>query len=228
MFNSPRAAFMGGVQAVAPILVGAMPFGLVVGVICAEVGLSGLQAIVMSMFVFAGVSQLIALSLLDADAILWVIVLSAAMVNLRHVIYSASLADHFKALSVRWKLLISYLLVDQTYALGIAHYDKYPDELYKQWYYFGVGTLLWVGWMGAIVIGFFVGAVIPSGWSLNFIIPLMFIALIVPAIKGFPYLAAGVVGSTIAVVGVNLPHNLGLVTAILCGIITGAILEREQ
>ena len=227
MFESPRAAFIAGTQTMMPLLLAIFPFGLVIGVISADVGLSAAQGIGMSVIVFAGVSQLVALELLNTDAVLWVIVLSAAMVNLRHIIYSASLAAHFKPLSIRWKLLLSYLLVDQTYALSIAHYDKYPDESYKPWYYFGLGGLAWVVWIGAVIIGFFVGTVIPSSWSLNFVVPIMFLGLTVNAIKGWPYLAAAVVGATVAVMGLNLPHNLGLVTAIVSGIITGALLERE-
>ncbi|MEM7345679.1 MAG: AzlC family ABC transporter permease [Chloroflexota bacterium] len=227
MFNSPRAAFLGGVQTIIPLLLAVLPFGLVVGVISAEIGLSAAEAIGMTVFVFAGVAQLVAFQLIEENAALWVIVLSAAVVNLRHVIYSASLSPYFKSLSMGWKLILSYLLVDQTYALAMAHYDEYPDEPYKEWYYLGLGSLISVSWIGAMIVGFFVGAVIPSSWSLNFVVPVMFLGLLVRAIKGFPYLAAARVAATVALLGVDFPHNLGLITAILSGIITGALLERE-
>ena len=156
------------------------------------------------------------------------IVLSAAVVNLRLVIYSASVAPHFKRLSTGWKLILSYLLVDQTYAFSIAHYDEHPNEQHKHWFYFGIGALIWVMWMAAVVIGYSVGAVIPESWSLNFIVPVMFLGLLVPAIKGYPYLAAALVSATIAVVGVNIPHNLGLFAAIMIGLATGALLEKDE
>lgn len=227
-FETPRAAFVGGMQAIAPILLGAIPFGLVVGVISAENGLSTLQMIAFSSFVFAGLSQLVAFQLYAEDAALWVIVVSAVMVNLRLLIYSASIASYFKHLSVRWKLFLSYILVDQGYALSIAYYDEYPDAPHKHWYYAGTGALITVGWLTAVVVGFFVGAVIPESWQLSFIVPAMFLGLLVPAIKSWPYLAATVVAATVALLTINMPHNLGLVTAILCGMLTGAVLEREE
>lgn len=228
MFDSPRAAFRAGAGAIAPILFGALPFGLIVGAISAEIGFSAAQAIGMSAIVFAGASQLIILDLLTADAVVWVIVLSAVMVNLRHVIYSASISRHLKPLSSSWRLLLSYLLVDQVYALSMAQYDKYPNDSHKHWYYLGLAMPIWVVWMGGTVVGFFVGAVIPSSWSLNFVIPLMFLGLLVPAIKGMPYLAAAVVAAIVALMTTEFPNNLGLITASLCGIVTGVLLERQR
>ncbi|MGB1250505.1 MAG: AzlC family ABC transporter permease [Candidatus Promineifilaceae bacterium] len=228
MFKTSRAAFLGGMQAIAPVLLGAIPFGLVVGVISAENHLSTLQMLTFSVYVFAGLSQLVAFQLYEADAALWVIVLSAAIVNLRLVIYSASIAPYFRHLSTRWKLLLAYLLVDQGYALSIAYYDNYPDAPHKHWYYAGTGALITVGWLSAVITGFFVGAVIPDSWSLNFIVPVMFLGLLVPAIKSWPYLAAAVVAATVALLTVEMPHNLGLVTAILSGMMTGAFLDRDE
>ena len=228
MFNTSRAAFIGGMKAIAPILLGAVPFGLVVGVISAENQLTTLQMLTFSIYVFAGLSQLVVFQLYAEDAALWVIVLSAAIVNLRLIIYSASIARYFRHLSIRWKLFLSYILVDQGYALAMAYYDEYPDAPHKHWYYAGTGVLITIGWLTAVVVGFFVGAVIPESWSLGFIVPIMFLGLLVPAIKSWPYLAAALVAATVALLAVDMPHNLGLVTAILSGMVTGAVLERES
>ena len=228
MFESPRAAFGAGARIIAPILLGALPFGMVVGAVSAEVGLSFVQSMAMGVIVFAGTAQLVSLELLNANAIIWVIVLSAFMVNLRHMIYSASLSRHLKPLSAAWKLLLSYLLIDQIYALTIAHYDAYPDEPYKQWYHFGMAVPIWWTWMAATAIGFFVGAIIPSSWSLTFVIPLMFLALLVPAIKGLPYFAAALVSAIVVLLAIDLPNNLGFILATFSGIATGTLLERVK
>ncbi len=227
MSHTPREALLAGIKAIAPISFAAFPFGLAIGVIAADVNLTAVQTITMSMFVFAGVAQLIALELLANDSLLWIIVLSSAMVNLRQVIYSASIAPHFKDLSKKWKTLISYLLIDQPYALAIAHYEENPNAPHKQWYYLGLCAPLWVSWFITVSIGYFAGAVIPDSWELNFVVHIMFLALLVPAIKGFPYLAAAIVAASVAIVGQELPHNLGLVTAILFGMATGALLEKK-
>ena len=228
MFVSPRAAFLGGARVNLPMLAAALPIGMALGVIMAERGYSVWQGTVMGMYLFAGLAQLVSLQLLLDDAALWVIVISGLIVNLRHIIYSASISKHFKSYSKGWKLLSSYLLIDQTYALAMAHFEAYPEEPYKQWFYFGIGALTWVTWLAALLIGFFVGALIPASWGLSFVIHVMFLGMLVSAIKGYPHLAAALVAATIAVLGVDLPHNLGLFVGILSGIVTGALLGRKQ
>jgi 4-azaleucine resistance transporter AzlC len=201
---------------------------MALGVISMEGGYTVWQSMAMTIYLFAGVAQLITLQLLMEDAALWVIVLSGLTVNLRHIIYSASISQHLRPYSRGWKLLMSYLLIDQTYALGIAHYERHPEEPHKQWFYFGIGAMAWITWLMAFLAGFFVGALIPDSWDLNFVIPVMFLGILVPAIKGFPYVAAALVAAAIAVLGVDLPHNLGLVIGIVSGIATGAVLGRDS
>lgn len=222
---SPRAEFFAGVKDVLPILLGIAPFGLIAGIVAIEVGLSVAQAIGMSTLIFAGASQIAALQLIGQGAALPVIVLTVWVINLRMMMYSASLAPHFARLHNLWKALLAYLLTDQAYGLAIVRYTHNPDMTHKQWYYLGAAVTLWTVWQITTVLGIFLGTQIPDEWGLDFAIPLMFIALAFPAITDRATGAAAIVGSGVAVVAAGLPLNLGLIIGALCGIVTGMLVE---
>ena len=117
-----RADLRRGVVDVAPLMLGVVPFGLVAGIAAVEAGLDLPLAVAMSVFVFAGASQLAALELLGGDAPLTVVVLTAAVINLRMLMYSASIAPYFRGLPGRWRAGLAYLLTDQAYVLAVARY----------------------------------------------------------------------------------------------------------
>lgn len=223
-----------GVRDVSPVAVGIVPFGLVCGVAAVEVGLSPLQAVGLSLFVFAGTSQLAVIDLLGANAALGVAFLTAVVINLRMMMYSASIAPHFRAFGARWKALASYVLTDQAYALAIARYaeggpDGPPDATERRNYYLAVAVSLWAVWQVCTVLGVVLGAGVPDAWGLGFAVPLVFIALLAPAVSDRPGLVAAVVGGGVAVAGEavvvggspGLPFNLGLLLGALLGVLAG-------
>lgn len=216
--------FSTGVRDSLPLLLGIVPFALVAGVAAAEAGLSLVQALGMSVFVFAGASQLAALELLGKDASLAVVVLTAAVINLRMLMYSASIAPHFRAATVRVRALLAYFLTDQAFALTIARYDT--DDSGQRWYYLGVSLALWGVWQVGTVLGVVVGAGVPKSWGLEFAVPLVFLALLVPALKDRESLVAGTAAGVVAVVGAGLPLNLGLVVAAVVGVTAGMLAEE--
>ncbi len=228
MFPTPQAAFQKGVKDISPILIGGLPFGMLIGVIAASLEFTPWQGIGNSAIMYAGSAQLVMLELIGINAALWVVVLSASIVNLRMVIYSASLARYVRNESLLNRIWMSFVMVDQVYAFVIAHLDQHPEEKHIRNYWAGLSAPLYPMWTIAAAIGYFIGAVIPDSWSLTFGVPLMFLAMLVPALKGRPHYAAAAVAVTVALTGINLPHNLGLVTAILSGVATGALLERLQ
>lgn len=227
-YTTARSAFWGGVRAFAPVTLGVISFGLIFGVAAAEMGFTLMEGIGMSTIILAGASQLVAMELMKAGAPVWVIVISALIVNLRFVIYSASLAPYFKPLSSRWKLFLAYFLTDQPYALSIAYFTQHPEAPHKEWYYLGHAVSLWVLWVVTGAIGLILGPIIPESWSLGFVIPLMFIGLAVPTIKNRAYLAAGIVAVIVALMAAPLPNNLGLLLAVICGLATGMALEKPE
>jgi 4-azaleucine resistance transporter AzlC len=224
--ESPAAAFVAGAKAIVPVLLALIPFGVAFGATAIDNGLSTIEALGMSVFVFAGAAQLAAIPLLSAGASVAIVVLAVLIVNLRLTLYSASLAPHFKRLPVGWKDLLSHLLTDQAYAATITRFDAgETEEPDKRWYYLGVALAIWVAFQAATLAGVFLGAWASGGWSLDFVLPLIFIALAVPAIKDGTTTAAAISAGLAAVFAAALPLNLGLITAALVGVLGGLVAE---
>lgn len=224
-----RDEFVAGAIAVAPMLAVVAPFGMVAGLTAVGVGLSALQAIFMSATVFAGAAQLAALQLMSDGAIPAVILLTALTINLRLMMYSASLAPHFQHLGQRWRLLLAGLLVDQNYALSINRYNRADAgfEPHGHWYFLGAGVVLWLTWQASTAMGVFLGASIPRDWSLDFAVPLVFMVLLVPTLRDRAHVAAAVVGGVVATLARGLPLHLGIITGALSGIAAGCVFERR-
>ncbi len=224
-----RQNFRAGVLTIAPILIGMVPFGIIAGVAAVESGLSSLQAIAFSPVVFAGASQLAAYELIGRDAAIVVIVATVVVINSRFVMYSASLSPHFVSATTPQKLATSYLLTDQAFAASIIRYGKEDESTeLKLAYYFGAALALFVTWQSSTIVGVVLGSGIPPEWSLDFAIPLVFLALLFPAITDRATSVAAIVGGLTAVVAQPLAYNLGLPLAAVVGIATGLIAESRR
>jgi 4-azaleucine resistance transporter AzlC len=220
--------FWAGIRAEIPLLIGVFPFGLIYGALALDAGLSMPAAQMMSSIVFAGSAQFIATQLVHEAAPGLVIVLTIAVVNLRHLLYSASLAPYLASLPMRWKILLSYLLTDEAYAPTILHYERAGATLQGHWFFLGAGLSLWLTWQASTALGIFLGAALPESWSLDFALPITFIAMVVPILKSRPaILAAGSAGVT-ALLAASLPYKLGLILAALVGIGVGTLLEGRS
>ncbi len=215
-----------GVRAASPILVGTFPFGLIYGALARDAGLAPLPAQMMSTIVFAGSSQFVAAKLIRDAAPGLVIVLTIAVVNLRHVLYSASMAEYVRHLPLRWKVGLSYLLTDEAYAAAIIHYEIDGVKPDSHWFFLGAGFILWLTWQVSSALGIFVGASIPPSWHLDFALPLTFIAMVTPVLKDFPVVTAALTAGITALFAFGLPYKLGLIVAAFVGILAGTILER--
>ena len=150
------------------MLIGVFPFGLIYGALALDAGIAALAAQAMSSIIFAGSSQFITTQLVHESAPGFVIVLTIAVINLRHMLYSASLAPYAASLTLRWKILLSYLLTDEAYAPTILRYEKEGLDPHAHWFWFGAGLSLWLIWQLSTALGILLGAAIPSSWSLDF------------------------------------------------------------
>lgn len=225
--NSPRSEFFAGVKAEAPLLLGVIPFGMIYGVLAISAGLPPVVAQAMSLIVFAGSSQFIGVRLIGEGALAVVILVTTFIVNLRHGLYSASVAPYIRHLSRLWKWLLAYLLTDEAYAIAILHYE--PQDIdqpaNKHWYHFGTGITLWSSWQLSTAVGIFLGAQVPASWGLDFTLALTFIAIVVPALKDRPSVAAALSAGIVAVLADDLQYQLGLILAAAVGIFVGVIVE---
>jgi len=223
-----RNSFWAGVRAESPLLISVFPFGMIYGVLALDAGLSPAAAQSMSWIVFAGSSQFIAAQLIHEAVPALVILLTIAVVNLRHMLYSASMAPFVKHLPLHWKTLLSYLLTDEAYAIAVIHYEEEGIRPSSHWFLFGAGIALWSTWQVSTAVGIFLGATLPSNWPLDFALPLTFIALVIPALKNRPAIAAALSAGLVALLAHNLPFKLGLIVAAFTGIAVGTFLEGRK
>jgi predicted branched-subunit amino acid permease len=227
--SSRRETFTDGVLAVSPTVAGVVPFGLVMGITAMATGLSAVEAVAMSLTLNAGAAQLAMLQLLGEGAIPAVIVLTALIINLRFAMYSASLAPHLYHLGPQWRLPLAYILVDQNYALSIKRfqYDRPGHDPCGHWYFLGGGVTLWLSWQLSTLTGVLLGGGIPRDWSLDFAIPLVFMAVLIPTLRHRSHVVAALTGGGVATLAAPLPYNLGLIVGALSGITAGVVMETR-
>lgn len=223
-----RSVYWQGVRAGAPFLLVVAPFGMLFGVVATEAGFSLVQAMAMAILVIAGAAQFASVQLLVDGAPVFIVVLTGLAVNLRMMMYSASLMPHIGKAQTWKKVLMAYLMVDQSYGVSIEKYERTPemslDE--KVAYFFGVISAIAPFWYGFSFIGALLGSAIPPEYALDFAIPITFIAIIAPSLRSLPHLAAAVVSVVVALALAWMPYNLWLMVAAVLAMITGAQVEK--
>jgi 4-azaleucine resistance transporter AzlC len=227
---TPLRELLAGCRDELPLLLGVVPFGMIYGIFALDAGLGLATSQAMSSVVFAGSAQLVATQLVRQGAPALVLVLTIFVVNLRHALYSASVAPYVRHLGVRWKLALSYLLTDEAYAVAASRYarDGGSAEVspHRHWYFLGAGVTLWASWQLSTAAGLFLGAQVPARWSLDFTLALTFIAIVLPTLKDLAAAAAALAAGIIAVLAFGLPYKLGLIVAAAAGIAAGLLVER--
>jgi predicted branched-subunit amino acid permease len=190
-------------------------------------GIPPLVAMLMSIIVFAGASMVAAAQLLASNAPVLVIVITTLIVNLRFMMYSASLRLHFADAPLGRRLAVAYLTADNVYGLMLARFADHPDDPGKFEYFLGAGLLVWVAWQLAVLAGILIGAGVPAAWRLEFAAPLVFIALTIPFLRDRATIAAGIAAGATVVLLRDLPLKLNLVTAAAVGIAVGLAVEKR-
>ncbi len=226
--STSHLEFWHGVRDELPLLLGVAPFGMIFGVLALSVGLPAGIAQAMSSVVFAGSAQFISVQLFGAGVPLLVIFLTGVVVNLRHALYSASVAPFMQRLSPLWQVCLAYLLTDEAYAVVINRYSNTEQSSdYKHWYFLGAGLTLWTCWQISTALGIFVGTILPENLPLDFTLPLIFIAIVVPNLRDKPAVFATVTAGVLAVLAFGLPYKLGLLVAAIIGMGVGLWLEKK-
>jgi 4-azaleucine resistance transporter AzlC len=226
--DTPGREFTTGLIAVTPMLLGAVPFGLIYGALAVKAGIPPPLAIAISSIVFAGSAQFMITKLVAVATPGLLIVLSVFIINLRHALYSASLAEKLAHLPVRWKMLLAYLLTDEAYAAAIRRFDNSDNPQHWHWFLFGTGFGLWFVWQLSCIAGVVLGGRIPEAWSLDFAGTLTFIAIVVPLLKDRASMGAMAMAGVVAVLAWGLPHKLFIVVAALAGMAAGVLMDRKR
>jgi 4-azaleucine resistance transporter AzlC len=226
--TTPRAACVAGIRDTVPMMVGAAPFGLIFGALVGTAHMAPWQGQLMSLGVFAGSSQFIAVGLMAALAGTLLIWLATAIVNLRHVLYAAALLPQVQHLPARWRWALGFLMTDETFAVVQAYYGKHPHAPLGHWYFLGSGLSMYVNWQCWTLIGLLFGAAFPQlqTMGLDFAMVVTFIAIVVPLLARLPHLAAALAAGSAAYLLKDLPYKLGLMSAIVVGVGAGLLLTR--
>ncbi len=210
-----------------PFLLMVFPFGMLFGVVATEAGLTLTEAVWFSVVVIAGASQFTALQLMNENAPTLVVLASALAVNLRMAMYSASLTPHLGGTPMWQRALISYFLVDQTYAGSVLEYERRPGLTVaeKTAYFFGVATPVCPPWYFATLLGGWLGSAIPTELGLDFAVPIAFLAMIAPMLRTRAHSVAAATAACLALGFAWLPYNLGLIVGGAGGMMAGARAE---
>ena len=225
--KTPRSLVLAGLRDTVPMMVGAGPFGLIYGTLAISAGLSPAATLGMSLFVFAGSSQFVAVSLIGAGAALPVIWLTTLVVNLRHALYSATLQPHARDWSAAWRWMLSFWLTDETFAV-VENYFRTQGREGGQWYQLGSSLGMYLNWVLWTAVGVLVGSSIPgiSGWGLDFAMLATFAAIVAPQLRHGAILAAAIAAGAASMLLQGLPYKLDLMVAALLGVAAGLITEK--
>lgn len=224
---TPRQAFWRGYWDCAPFILIVVPYSMLFGVVARDAGLDVLQTMSMSVLVIAGASQFTAIALLQDQAPVFIALLAALAVNLRMAMYSAALVPHLGHARLGVRALMAYLMVDQAFAVAVRTYQDSPDmkPAAKVAYYFGAMLLICPFWYAFTLIGALVGQAIPASFSLDFAVPVCFIALTAPLLRSGPHIFAALIASGAALAFSWVPWSLGLIIAALLGVFAGGQAE---
>lgn len=221
-----RSAFLAGARAVLPLLLGVVPFGLLFGALATHLGF-GLPAVVgLSLFLFAGAAQFVFVQLAAAGVAWSVVVVACVILNLRHLLYSASLAPLLARLGAPGRMLLAYFITDEAYAITIRNASG--SDAPQHAYFFGAGATLWASWQVSTVAGAVLGASLPPSPLYAFTLPATFVAIVAPSLRDRAAIVSAAAAAGLAIATARLPLGTGLVLASAIGILIGAALERRD
>ena len=212
--------FKKGIVQELPIQVGVFPFGIIYGVMAIESGLTVIQAFLMSSIIFAGASQ-IAFAKLYLFVSPTSLLTSITAINLRHFLYGVSVNEYLKNLTLKWRIIFSYLLTDEAYAVSIKYFQNNSKSKYFYYHLLGSGLTLFFTWQVSTLIGILFGGAIPSYLNLEFIIPLSFIAIIIPMLKKKYDILACLSSGISGIILYKLDIELWIIFSAFCGISVG-------
>ncbi|WP_144018863.1 AzlC family ABC transporter permease [Demequina sp. NBRC 110056] len=223
-----RADFWTGARAIAPLMPGSVVFGMAFGALIQVVGLAGWLAPYASSTVTAGASQIAIVEALRQGAPAIIAIVTALVINARLALYSAALAPIFAPFPLRWRLALAYLMTDQSAAVSSMEAERWPDPVRRRWFILGVSGPFVLVWILGTAAGVILGPVIPESWQIGFIVPLMFIAVMVPGLRTWPAVTAAGVSVAVVLLLKDLPYGLNVLAGALTGITLGSFVPDRK
>jgi len=214
-----------GIIDVSPLMIPVVPFGIIFGVIGMELGLSAFMTFGMSVIIFGGASQIVLLQLFSGGASSLVAITSVGAVNSRHLLYGAVFSEYLSHLKLIWKITLSYVLIDQAFAVSNTYFKKNKENKFKHYHLLGAGFTCWTVWQISTILGISLGSVVPEELGLSFTISLTFLALLINDFRKFKNIIVMLVSGTVATIGYNtIPFQAYIIVAALSGLLVATLL----
>jgi len=225
--NSKLNIFLRGVLDIAPLLIPVVPFGIIFGVIAMELGLGPYMTCAISIIICGGASQIVLIQLFSGGASSLIILSSVGAVNSRHLLYGAVLSEYLANLNMMWKIILSYLNYDQSFAVSYIYFKKNKKNKNFHFHLLGSGMILWFTWQLSTLVGVILGSIVPEELGLSFAIPLTFLAILVSEFRKLNNVLVMIFSGIVAIVGYNLiPFKSYIIVAALTSLLFAAFLNN--
>jgi predicted branched-subunit amino acid permease len=227
VMSSYSKFFILGFRKMIPITTGVIPFGAVMGTVFYNAQLGFFQSMAMNIFMYSGSAQLAVIDLMTKHAASVVVIVTGLVINLRFLLYSAGLSPYLQQSSFWTKLICAHTLTDQSYAVMTANTSLHRTKSDTIAFYLGTAACMWLVWQISVVSGYIFGNFAPTSWSLDFAVPLSFVALVIPTLKNNKYVMVAIFSSLLSLLFHGLPYKLGLIATATCAIALAAVLTRK-
>tara|TARA_B110001452_G_scaffold238630_1_gene219245 strand:- start:358 stop:1056 length:699 start_codon:yes stop_codon:yes gene_type:complete len=218
-----------GIVDVSPLMIPVVPFGIIYGVIGMELGIGPYMTLGLSIIIFGGASQIVLLQLFSGGASSLVIISSVAAVNARHILYGAVLSEYISSLRLSWKIILSYVLVDQAFAVSNIYFKKNKNDKNKHYHLLGAGFTCWTIWQISTILGIVLGSIVPDELGLSFTISLTFLALLISDFRKFKNIIVMLVSGIVATIGYNIiPFKAYIIVAALSALFVAMLLTLSD
>ena len=218
--------FKQGILEELPLQLGVFPFGVIYGVMAIESGLTPMQAFLMSSIIFGGASQIAFVQLISNATPYGVIVTTVGAINSRHFLYSISMMEFLKNLSLKWRVILGYLLTDEAYAISIRRFINEPNTSFLHFHLLGTGITLFLSWQMSTLTGVLLGSDLPHFLDLQFIIPLTFIAIIIPMIRSISTFLVVISSAFCGLIFKNLDISFWIIISGFIGVLVGIAFNK--
>jgi len=214
-----------GLAAAWPICLGFFPIGLSLGVLAQKVGLAPWQMALMSLLVFAGGSQFIAVAMIGSGASITAIVTTTFMVNLRHLLMSSAMAVHFQGISKCFLALFAYGVTDESFSVNMARFNQGNWNRHSA---LVVNQTTNAIWFFSTVAGCYVGQFIPAGsFGIDYALTGMFICLLVFQLRGTVFVISALIAALCSVLAyLWLPGNTYVIVSSCLAATAGFAIKR--
>ena len=219
--------FIKGILDILPLMIPVVPFGIIYGVIGIEIGFSPMEVFAMSFVIFAGSSQIAFAQLFAAGASPLVMISSVAVINSRHILYGAVLAEYLGKLRLTWKILLSYLMADQAFSVSSAYFKKNVKNKNVHFHMLGSGLTLWSLWQLSTLIGIVLGNIVPAQLGLEFAIPLTFFSLILSELRKLDHVIIILISGICSVLTYDFPFKIYIIFSAIFSLIISIMINKK-